>query len=206
MTETTETVDSVLEFWFGPSGGDGDAAAIAEAQTAMWWSKDARIDRDISARFAAAVDAAVDGRLDAWAATPRGQLARIICADQFPRNIHRDSPAAFACDAFALRWAKACVDNGDDMRLAPIQRVFAYLPFEHSEKLADQAQSLALYQALADAAPAAEHQLFAVYLDFARRHHAVIEKFGRFPHRNAILGRPSSAEELAFLEQPGAAF
>lgn len=206
MSNPAESATTVLEFWFGPSGGDGDAAAIAADKSAMWWSKDARIDAEITARFAATVDAAAAGRLEAWGDAPRSQLARIICADQFPRNIHRDSPAAFACDRLALRWAKSCVDSGDDKRLAPIQRVFAYLPFEHSEALADQRSSLALYQALADAAPAGMRELFAAYLDFARRHHDIIARFGRFPHRNAILGRQSSAEELAFLQEPGASF
>lgn len=207
MNQSMETVDSVLEFWFGPGGGDGIAATdIAAEKTPLWWSKDAQLDRDITARFAATVDAAAAGRLDAWAESPRGLLALIICTDQFPRNIHRDSPAAFACDPVALRWAKSCVDRGDDRRLAPIQRAFAYLPFEHSEDLADQLRSVALYQALADAAPAAEHELFDGYLDYARRHHDIIARFGRFPHRNAVLCRPSNAQESAFLQQPGSAF
>lgn len=212
MTDTTETAAGVLEFWFGRGGGDivaGDAAAatkIAAEKSPLWWSKDAQLDREISARFAATVDAAAAGQLDAWAQSPRGQLALIICTDQFPRNIHRDSPAAFACDAVALRLARTCVDRGDDHRLAPIQRVFAYLPFEHSEALTDQQRSVVLYQALANAAPAAERELFDAYLDYARRHHDIIARFGRFPHRNALLGRPSTAKESAFLQQPNSAF
>jgi len=208
----TETIDSVLEFWFGPGGGDAEstvtALAIADAKSALWWSKDATVDAEIAARFTTVMNAAAAGQLSAWD-SPRGQLARIICVDQFPRNIHRDSANAFAHDALALKLAKTCVDRGDDRRLAPIQRVFAYLPFEHSEALADQARSLALYQALADAAPAGDpktRELFATYLDFARRHHAVIARFGRFPHRNKILARPSTAQELAFLEQPDSSF
>jgi len=210
MAQTTETADSVLEFWFGRGRGDaeagGSAVEVAAEKTPLWWSKNAAIDREITDRFAATVNAAAAGRLDAWRESPRGLLALIICADQFPRNIHRGAAAAFACDPLALRLAESGVDSGDDRLLAPIQRVFAYLPFEHSEALADQRRSLVLYQALADAAPAAERELFDGYLDFACRHHAIIARFGRFPHRNAVLARRSSAEELAFLEQPGSSF
>jgi len=206
MTKTAqspENIDSVLEFWFGRGA---TATEIAEQKTPLWWSKNEQIDREITERFTATTEAAAAGQLHRWRETPRGLLALIISTDQFPRNIHRGTPRAFACDPIALRLAAACADSGADRHLAPIQRVFAYLPFEHSEQLADQRRSVALYQALAGSAAAAERELFDNYLDYARRHHDIIERFGRFPHRNAILGRPSSGEELAFLEQPGSSF
>lgn len=201
--ESAENMESVLEFWFGRGS---TAAEIADRKTPLWWSKNDRIDREIAERFTATTEAAAAGQLDRWRETPRGLLALIISTDQFPRNIHRGTPRAFAYDPVALRLAVACADSGADRRLAPIQRVFAYLPFEHSEQLADQRRSVALYQALAQNAAAAERELFDGYLDYARRHHDIIERFGRFPHRNAILGRQSSDEELAFLEQPGSSF
>lgn len=201
--QSAANIESVLEFWFGRGS---TATEIADQKTPLWWSKNDRIDRQIAERFTATTEAAAAGQLDRWRETPRGLLALIISTDQFPRNIHRGTPRAFSCDPIALRLAAACADSGADRRLAPIQRVFAYLPFEHSEQLADQRRSVALYQFLAENAAAAERELFDGYLDYARRHHDIIERFGRFPHRNAILGRQSSDEERAFLEQPGSSF
>ncbi len=198
-----EEISAVLEFWFGAAG---TAVEVAAEKTSLWWSKSEPVDRQITARFAATADAAASGELAHWVKSPRGLLALIICTDQFPRNIHRDTPGAFAGDAVALRYARQCVDGGTAPQLRPIERVFAYLPFEHSENLADQRRSIALYEALAQRAAADEAELFNGYLDFARRHFEIIRRFGRFPHRNRILGRPSTDEERAFLEQPGSSF
>ena len=198
-----EEIEDVLKFWFGCGQ---TAAEIADEKTAMWWSKSDQIDREITRRFKTVTEAAAAGQLAHWADSPRGLLALIICADQFPRNMHRAAPRAFACDPAALDYAKHCVDSGADQRLKPIERVFAYLPFEHSEALAEQQRSMALYQALAESAAPNEDELFNGYLEFARKHFEIIERFDRFPHRNKILGRHSTDRERAFLKQPGSSF
>ena len=198
-----EDIDSILEFWFGRGQTASEAAA---EKTPLWWSKDEQVDREIIDRFAATTEAAANGELDYWAESCRGLLALIICTDQFPRNMYRDTPKAFFFDSVALGFAKQCVDGGTAAQLRPIERVFAYLPFEHSEELVEQQRSVALYQALAQSVGADEAELFNGYCEFADKHYQIIERFGRFPHRNQILQRPSTDEERAFLEQPGSSF
>ena len=197
------TIAEILQFWFGTSH---TAVEIAAEKTTLWWSKNEIIDREITGRFAAVSEAAATGKLASWAESPPGLLALILCTDQFPRNMHRDTPGAFACDAVALGYAKQGLESGATACLDPIRRVFAYLPFEHSEDLAEQQRSVALYQELAENAAADEVALFNNYLDFAHKHQQIIQRFARFPHRNQILGRPSTDEELAFLKQPGSSF
>lgn len=200
--------ETILDFWFGDFWfGDGaDAVSVAQSHNALWWGKSAQSDAEIRQRFGSALDRAAAGELDEWLATPRGRLALIILVDQFSRNIHRDSAAAFGNDALALRWTREGLESGVDAQLRPLERVFFYLPLEHSEQLDDQRQSLRLFRRLLDEAAPAERELFAGFYDFAARHHAIIERFGRFPHRNAILGRDSTAEEIAFLQTPGSSF
>ncbi len=193
----------VLAFWFGDSADD---ATVIGEQGPLWFRGGDAVDAQIRDRFAVLRDDAVAGLLDAWSATPHGQLARVILVDQFSRNLFRDDPRAFAHDALARQWADAALDAGSDCLLRPIERVFLYLPLEHSEALADQQRSVRAFTALLDDVPAPLHDAFANYLDYARRHHDVIARFGRFPHRNAILGRPSTAEEVEFLQQPGSTF
>lgn len=203
------THEEVLSYWFGLAHTERSATDIADAQSALWWGKSPAVDADITTRFSSTVEAASTGALASWATTPRGLLALIISTDQFPRNIHRDTPQAFAHDPLALALAHICVDTGAAQTLHPIERVFAYLPFEHSELLPAQHRSLALYQALAasiDTADVATAKLFTDYLDFARQHHGIIARFGRYPHRNQILSRPSTAKELVFLKQSGSSF
>jgi uncharacterized protein (DUF924 family) len=183
------TPDDVLDFWFG-----GDAAA----QRKVWFEKNADFDA-ACARFIDALRQAKTGALDHWAGTPRGALALIILLDQFPRNLHRGSPEAFAADAKARGIARAAVACGFDRQLAPVERIFVYLPFEHSEQLADQDESVRLFETLRNA-------LGAEAVDYAYRHRDVIRRFGRFPHRNAALSRDSTEEELAYLAEPGAGF
>jgi uncharacterized protein (DUF924 family) len=195
--------NAILEFWFGDGG---DAASVAAARSALWWGKSDDSDEEIRRRFGDWVERAARGELDEWLATPRGRLALIILLDQFSRNIHRGRPASFASDAQALRWAKEGIETGVERQLRPIERVFFYLPLEHSEQLADQRHCVQLYRQLLDEVAPGEKPLFATYLDFAERHLAIIERFGRFPHRNAILGRESTAEERAFLQTPGSSF
>jgi uncharacterized protein (DUF924 family) len=182
---------AVLDFWFAGS----------DTPRAEWFRKDAAFDALIGARFGALVGHALAGGLAAWADAPNTALAQVIVLDQFTRNIFRDTPRAFAGDALALPAAQAMVARGDDLALPPLRRLFAYLPFEHAEERATQQASLRLFAALI----AADASL-ADFEDYARRHAEVIERFGRFPHRNAVLGRESTAEELRFLQQPGSRF
>ena len=184
----------ILDFWFDP------------AHAVHWFVADASFDARIRERFGSATRDAVQGRLDSWAASPDGWLALLILLDQFPRNLYRGSAGAWAADVNAQRIALSGLDDGFDQSLPPLQRVFAYLPLEHAEDLALQQRSVALFEALHAAAPPAQHERYAGFLDYARRHCEVIARFGRFPHRNVALGRASSADERVYLAQPGAGF
>jgi len=157
-----------------------------------WFSKDAAFDAEIRARFLSTYEAAADGRL-AWDATPEGALALVIVLDQFPRNMFRDSARAFAADPLARKVAARAIDRGFDQRFAVPQRGFFYLPFEHSEELADQQRCVALNRA--------SHDADAV--KWAELHADIIRRFGRFPHRNKMLGRVTTPEEQAFLDGGG---
>jgi uncharacterized protein (DUF924 family) len=187
--------DEVLAFWFGPS----------DAVDRRWFNGGAAFDREIAERFGATIDAALAGALDGWVSTTDGARALVVVLDQFTRNVFRGTPRAFAGDPRALRVASALVDAGVDGRLAPLARWFVYLPFEHAEDLALQQRSVALFERLA-ADSGAHAEALASALDYARRHRDVIDRFGRFPHRNAILGRASTADEVEFLRQPGSGF
>ena len=185
----------VLEFWFGAPGSP-------EAQHARreWFAKDAAFDAEIGRRFGATIEAALAGALEGWAQAPHPALALIVVLDQFTRNVFRDTPRAFSGDPAALALARSVVDRGWHEQLAPLQRVFVYLPFEHSEDIVDQCESLRLFGLLRDDPQAGG------MLEWAIKHYDVVERFGRFPHRNAILGRESTPQELAFLAQPGSRF
>lgn len=200
---------AVLDFWFG---------APPPQQRAEWFRKSDAFDAQIRQRFGSLVAAALgnglkdglkdglndgpdDGLPAAWSASPESRLASILVLDQFTRNIFRGSARAFAGDARALALAMTMVEDGSLQALAPLQRWFACLPFEHAEELAMQQRSVSLFSALA-----AEDATLTGALDYAQRHHEVIRRFGRFPHRNALLGRASTADELLYLQQPGAGF
>jgi uncharacterized protein (DUF924 family) len=197
------TPEDVLDFWFGQPGS---AADVAARQSKLWFGKSADNDRQVTERFAGTLAAAGAGQLDHWVLTPRNRLALIVVLDQFPHHIHRNHGQSFAYDAQSLALAQAMIENGDAARVTPIEQVFAYLPLEHAESLALQDQSVALYAQLAAKADAAERPLFEGFLDYAVKHREVIARFGRFPHRNALLGRTSNADEIAFLQQPGSRF
>lgn len=186
----------VLDFWFGEEG-----SAEFGTQRKLWFTKDADVDRTIAERFGDAVERALRGELDAWTTTAPGALARILLLDQFTRNAFRGERRAFAGDAQALAAASAMVGSRLDEPLPPFMRAFVYMPFEHAEGMAMQDEAVRLFTRLVAAAPEVAHML-----DYAHRHRAVIERFGRFPHRNAILGRQSTAEELAFIARPGSGF
>lgn len=199
-----EVINTVLRTWFGDASHDVEATMAS--RHGLWFGKSAQVDADLRQRFLPLVEDARRGACVNWASTPRGALALLVLLDQIPRNIFRDTPAAFSSDAQAQLVAKAMVDAGNDARLWPIERVFVYLPLEHAEDLATQQRAVALFTALRDAVPAAQRKPFDSFLDYAERHRDVIARFGRFPHRNVILGRASSEDELAYLRQPGAGF
>ena len=186
----------VLDFWFGAP----DSAEFG-TQRKAWFVKDAAFDRRIVERFGPTIERALRGELDAWAQTPSGALARILLLDQFTRNAFRGDRRAFAGDAQALAAAIALVGSRQDESLPSVLRAFAYLPFEHAEGLAMQDEAIRLLTRLVATSPE-----LASMLDYAHRHRSVIERFGRFPHRNTILGRRSTAEELAHIATPGTAF
>jgi uncharacterized protein (DUF924 family) len=196
-------IEAVLEFWFG---SDRDDAAVAKEKSALWWSKNPQLDDEIRQRFESSIKKAAASELSDWQATPRGRLALILLIDQFPRNIYRDSAQAFAYDSKALAWSLDGIDHGLDLKLRPIERVFFYLPLEHAESLEHQEQSVKRFRELVDAVGAEQKHIFAEYLDFAVRHREIVARFGRFPHRNKILGRVSTPEELAFLAGAGSSF
>ena len=193
----------ILDFWFGNHESDVD---IIKGKSALWWSKNENVDRDIRSRFGDDLERAVAGEYKSWTATPEGQLALIILTDQFSRNIFRNTAKAFAQDALALNWCLKGLEQGVDALLRPVYRVFYYLPLEHSESLEHQNQSVECYTALVKLVVPEAKRLFSGFLDFAIRHREIIERFGRFPHRNDILGRTSTAEETEFLMQPGSSF
>jgi uncharacterized protein (DUF924 family) len=195
--------ESILTFWFGTSPDDAD---VVMQQSVLWWMKEATTDRLIHERFRELVEQAANGELKEWENEPRGMLVLIILIDQFCRNIFRGSPRAFAHDHLARRWCLDGIARGVDRELRPIERVFFYLPLEHSESLVDQNRSVELYARLLDEVPQNQKQPFSVFLQFAQKHREIIEQFGRFPHRNAILGRESTLAEVEFLKQPGSSF
>jgi uncharacterized protein (DUF924 family) len=199
-----ETIrNDLLELWFGT---EDDDAEVGEMQASLWWGQSDETDDLLGARFGQATAAAAAGALDHWSGSPRGRLALILLLDQLPRVIYRGTPDAFAQDDKARRVAVKGLASGADRLLRPIERVFFYLPFEHSEDSADQQRSVELFKGLADNVPRKWAEIFDLYLDFAVRHKRIIDRFGRFPHRNAILGRASTTEEIEFLKQPGSSF
>jgi uncharacterized protein (DUF924 family) len=181
----------VLDFWFGPQPG----SARAE-----WFRKDAAFDEEIRRRFGELHAAAARRELEAWRQSPEPMLALVVLLDQFSRNLFRGDARAFAQDAHALECARQAIARKDDLGLLPVQRQFLYLPYEHSENLADQEMGVELMRSL-DAFEATRG-----ISDWAVRHRDIVARFGRFPHRNAALGRPSTPEETEFLVQPGSGF
>lgn len=185
-------------FWFGPP--QTEEAAYASRRK-LWFGKSDRLDQIIRDRFLRLYEQAAAGQLDDWQQFPLGCLALLLLLDQFPRNMFRQTPRAFATDQQALTIAKQTVDRQFDRALEPLQRLFVYVPFEHSENLDDQQRAVELLRHLSAAAP----ELLDCY-DYALRHQAVIQRFGRFPHRNGILRRQSTPAEVEFLKQPGSSF
>ena len=183
----------VLEFWFGPPD-------VAPTKRKEWFGKAPEFDAEIRRRFEPLIGRAAAGACDDWRVSARDALALCIVLDQFPRNSYRGSPRAFATDAKALAVARDSIDRGFDRLLSPVERVFVYLPLEHAEDVACQDLSVRLFDSLPDDADSESAR------DYARRHRDIVVRFGRFPHRNDILGRTSTPEELAFLREPGSSF
>jgi uncharacterized protein (DUF924 family) len=179
------TPEQILDFWFA-----GDPTTHRDE----WFEKSAEFDASC-ARFADASREARTGTLDHWTETPRGSLALIILLDQFSRNLHRNSPEAFAADPKARAIARSAIARGFDQQLGPVERVFIYLPYEHSEDLVDQDESVRLFTPLGEP-----------MVRYAQDHRDVIRRFGRFPHRNAAMGRTSTPEEIEYLARPDAGF
>lgn len=198
-----ETVDAIHAFWFGT---DADDVQIADQKKKLWWSKDAAVDGLITQHFEKATLAAAEGLLDSWKMTPRGLLALILLTDQFPRNMYRGTPASFAYDHVALQLTMQALEQSVDQLLRPIERVFIYLPLEHSESICDQERAVQLFEQLVNDVAASQKSTFTGFHQFAIRHRDIIARFGRFPHRNDVLGRTSTDEEIAFLKTAGSSF
>ena len=183
--------DDVLAFWFG--------SGVAYGQRhKRWFEKNAAFDAEVTRHFLGLYETLAGNR--AWLDAPKPCLARIIALDQFPRHMFRGSARSFAADALALQAARVAVERGYDRTMLAVERLFAYLPFEHSEALADQIRACELTQPLVEFPETADAHRYAV------AHREIIERFGRFPHRNAALGRQSTPEEIEFLRQPGSSF
>ena len=185
------SIKSILTFWFG----DKTSPDYGKPKS-FWFMSTPEIDRSIQDTFGSLYELAVKGELDDWLKTPEGSLSLVIILDQLSRNMFRGLPQSFAGDSKALEVAKAAIEKRYDQLLPKFQCVFLYMPFMHSEKLKDQYKSVELFEALG----------IAVNLDYAIKHKEIIVRFGRFPHRNVILGRASTPEELEFLKEPGSSF
>ena len=186
--------EEILAFWFGRPG----TADYGNTRKA-WFRKDTAFDAAIRERFGATIETALSGGFADWTA-PRGTLARVLLLDQFTRNTFRDTPRAFAGDTLALALAEEAIARGNDRNLIPVERWFMYMPYVHAESFAAQERAVSLFRRLRDETGLAEP------LTWAERHAEIVRRFGRFPHRNAILGRESTPEEVAFLAVPGSRF
>jgi len=195
--------ETVLSFWFGALDAHGRADAQHQAR---WWSKDPGFDTEVRSRFEPLHHAAVGGELQTWLDAPRSRLAYIVVLDQFSRNMFRESARMFAADGLALAATREGVAREHDRPLALHERVMFYMPFMHSEQLADQERCIALFSVLSAESSDTGRALMLSHIGFAERHRDIVRKFGRFPHRNALLGRTSTPEEAEFLAGPGSSF
>ena len=193
----------LLEWWFGTSES---AKQVAAQKGKLWFGKRDSQDLEARERFGDWVEQALAGGLTDWAQRPEGWLALVLLLDQLPRMIFRETPKSFSGDSRAQQLVAQGIAADFDRQLPPIQRVFIYLVFEHCENLAVQNEAVSRYIDLVAQQPEGDRKLFSNYLGYAEKHQQVIARFGRFPHRNAVLGRASTAEELAFLSRPGSRF
>ena len=192
----------ILDFWFGQNDGE----TVAEEIQDMWFGNGRLYDEKVRARFAHLLDPAGSGAFDAWGASAKGRLALIVLLDQFPRHIFRDRARAFGFDAKAREHCLAGLHAGQDQALSPVERTVFYLPLEHAEDLALQERCTALYTALCDDVSDAARERYETNLGFAAAHRDIIQRFGLFPHRSALIGRPLTDEHRAFLQEPNSSF
>ncbi|MGE0684789.1 MAG: DUF924 family protein [Candidatus Binatia bacterium] len=190
-------IDEILSFWFGEPRNDQQ---YHDERRKLWFAADPHIDQDIRDRFLEDYEQAATQELKEWAMTPRSALARILLYDQFPRNMFRGTPRAFVTDTLARETTAYLLHAQEDRQLRPVERLFVYMPLMHSEDLIDQRQSVSLFQQLAQDDPLVDS------VSYALRHQEIIARFGRFPHRNAILSRSSTPEEIEFLQHLGSSF
>ena len=203
-----EKMEKILEYWFA----DLDDRSLLKTDSALfrkWFGKDESTDREIREQFEQDYLRAVDGEYGAWAGSPRGRLALVILLDQFPRNMYRGTPRAFAADSQALAIALRAIEDGSDQELDLIQRMFLYMPLMHAESVEVQKRSLQVFGILVEEARSRDSlnvNFFAFSREYAVKHSVIIERFGRYPHRNQTLGRESTSEEIEFLKGPDSSF
>jgi len=193
-------IGQVIEFWFGSDLND---PSLAKRQSPLWWQKNPQTDALIRKNFADGLQGLINGDYDHWLESPKGRLAAIIVADQFSRNMYRDTARAFCQDELALSWCLDGMALKHDIKLPFICRVFFYMPLEHAESREMQELSVKQFTELAELE---NSDTFMGFVDFAERHRQVIQQFGRYPHRNSILERDNTAAEQAYLDQPGSGF
>lgn len=192
----SDSYEAIIEFWLG------DASSSAEElkrRSRVWFSADPKLDQEIELRFGTLLGNEAAEVYDSWQATPRGRLALIILFDQFPRNIHRGTADAYAYDEKALDLSQTGIDAGMDQSLEPLERMFFYMPLQHAESIKVQDKSVELFTRLAEAVSPTLQETFLTIAQFAELHRDIIEQYGRFPHRNAVLGRENTAEEDEYL-------
>ncbi len=193
----------LLDWWFGSAESPSE---VAKAKNKLWFGKKKSQDTDALHRFGSLVELALKGGLSEWTESPQGWLALVLLLDQLPRMIFRDTPKAYSGDARAQELVRHGLKLGRDLALTPLQRTFIYLVLEHTENLKSQEEAIRRFTALLPLLPATDREYFMQTLDYAKKHRTVIERFGRFPHRNEVLGRESTEEEVEFLKERGARF
>lgn len=203
MSRLDPRAQAVLEYWFGDLD---QTSEYFEERNSLWFGGTAEIDEYIHANFAKDLELAALGKLTEWEKSPKGSLALIVLLDQFSLNIHREKPKSYLQSAMAIPIAERAIERGWEFVLTPAERIFLYLPFEHGESLAHQERSITLFKTLTGQGPPALREMMDFYLDFARRHHRVVAKYGRFPDRNEVFGRESSLAEKEFLASDEAPF
>jgi uncharacterized protein (DUF924 family) len=196
----TKAYERILTFWFG------DSTADAKEHAARWWKKDPAFDQEIRATFEADLLRAARGELDGWLDDPESSVAFVVLLDQFSRNMYRDTAEAFAQDDRALSATLRGMERGFDARLLPLWRYFFYMPLMHAEDRAVQRRSVETFEKLAQEKDTGFDGMLRGGADYARRHREIVERFGRFPHRNWVLERTTTGDEAAFLVTPGSSF
>jgi len=205
MKFSSQKAREILLFWFGKNISYSEEPAIEKRAKQVWFAQSEEVDQEIRKRFEPDLEAVTEGMLEEIKDISE-KLAMIVLVDQFSRNIFREDSKAFARDHLGLKLAKKMVGKNEDMKLRPFERFFVYLPLEHSEKQEDQEASVAKFKKLRDDAPEKVRGIYKSSLDYAIKHKVIIDRFGRFPHRNEALGRESTKEELEFLKEPDSSF